>query len=299
MRAPQATRCGNTQAPTSGWLATLLFESVRDSRSHRWSTPLRTAQFSVSGYLCSASATRWETKRKVSAVVKSGEDNAFKLNSRKYNAFKHGAFARYAVLHNESEEEFWELNANLFEELRPEGALEQETVSSIAKLIWAKRRTEKMFNHELESAQESPYFPIAAIIRKMQQDVDLAKTRKELDKYIGVMREPFLSNIRQKIGDANDLDFPAYLERVKAALRSTRHWIALEMAAQTSDPIYSGIRAETGQEVNVKYLAALERIDAMIDRAFKRLFQLKGFKEIVTSRDRTQIGSKERSVSST
>jgi hypothetical protein len=239
------------------------------------------------------------SKRKVSAVAISDEYLASKLKSRNYNAFKHGAFARYAVLQYESDDEFWELNANLFEELRPEGALEQETVSSIAKLIWAKRRTEKMFNHELETALESPYFPIALIIRTMLEDVDSAKNREELDNYIGVMREPFLSNIRQKIGDAKDLDMPAYLERVKAALRSTLHWIVLEMEKHVTDPIHLGNSAEIGQEVNVKYLATIERIDAMIDRAFKRLFQLKGFKEIVTSRDRTQIGSKERNVSST
>jgi hypothetical protein len=207
------------------------------------------------------------------------------------NAFKHGGFAKHAVLVKESNEEFDELLTNLSNELKPEGALEQETVASIAKLIWAKRRTERMFRHELEFAQFSREHQVAIAIRKVKESLHLATTYQKVDRLVAAVPEPHLGLIKEQIGKRQDLNIPDYVEHVKKVLDSHHQFLAnwiFERKISFHDTFLSE-KAEASHQLTVKYMATVERLDGMIDRAFKRLFQLKGYKEIVASRVREQI----------
>ncbi len=70
----------------------------------------------------------------------------------KSNAFKHGAYAHthLVLLSFEDRERFAKHSQRLFEEFRPDGALEEEIVGEIARLLWHKHRMERMFMDEME-----------------------------------------------------------------------------------------------------------------------------------------------------
>jgi hypothetical protein len=58
----------------------------------------------------------------------------------KNNAITHGAYAKDLLLPNESREQFELLHQGLIEEWNPIGTLENDTVLTLAKCIWQKRR---------------------------------------------------------------------------------------------------------------------------------------------------------------
>src|SRR5690242_15662263 len=70
-------------------------------------------------------------------------------NGRQLNALKHGAFAREVVLPGESRQEFEELHRSLLEEHAGDGPLEEDTILSIAKCMWARRRLERWMRAEV------------------------------------------------------------------------------------------------------------------------------------------------------
>jgi hypothetical protein len=59
--------------------------------------------------------------------------------SRRHNALKHAGFSAATILPGESAAEFEKLHQALIAEFRPNGALEEETVASLARLLWRKR----------------------------------------------------------------------------------------------------------------------------------------------------------------
>jgi hypothetical protein len=59
--------------------------------------------------------------------------------SRCHNALKHAGFSAATILPGESEVEFEKLHQALIAEFRPNGALEEEIVASLARLLWRKR----------------------------------------------------------------------------------------------------------------------------------------------------------------
>ena len=60
-------------------------------------------------------------------------------NNRRRNALKHVGFSATSILPGENAAEFEKLHQALVSEFRPNGALEQETVASLAHLLWRKK----------------------------------------------------------------------------------------------------------------------------------------------------------------
>ncbi len=60
-------------------------------------------------------------------------------NNRRRNALKHAGFSATSILPGEDAAEFEKLHQALVTEFRPTGALEQETVASLAHLLWRKK----------------------------------------------------------------------------------------------------------------------------------------------------------------
>lgn len=58
---------------------------------------------------------------------------------RVHSAVKHGAYSATAVLPGESQAEFEELHRELISELCPSGAIEDDAVANIARLMWRKK----------------------------------------------------------------------------------------------------------------------------------------------------------------
>jgi hypothetical protein len=99
------------------------------------------------------------------------------MSVRFKNAFKHGAYSATAVLPGEDEDAFRELHQKIIAELAPVGALEEEVVGTIARVLWRKqnlailRIVEFAREYGVEFRAERPSFRIERL---------LAHTREEL-----------------------------------------------------------------------------------------------------------------------
>jgi hypothetical protein len=71
-----------------------------------------------------------------------------------HNAYKHGAFSRYAIVPGEDKEEFETLYSALVQEWMPVGATEEDAVLSLAEAIWRKRRAQR--STHFQSATDEP-----------------------------------------------------------------------------------------------------------------------------------------------
>jgi len=73
------------------------------------------------------------------------------------NALLHGVFSRITILPGEDPEEFEELYSALTEEWAPAGALEEDTVLTIAKAMWRKRRAQKFIQIQVMKNSVDPH----------------------------------------------------------------------------------------------------------------------------------------------
>jgi len=87
---------------------------------------------------------------------------------RLHPALKHGAFSATAVLPCESQADFDKLHRDLIAELAPSGVLEDEIVSTIARMVWRKQNLPTL--HIAEKAQYR-----AKTIRGLNADFELLK----------------------------------------------------------------------------------------------------------------------------
>ena len=210
------------------------------------------------------------------------------------HAVKHGAFAKTAILPGEDRREFEELHSALIEEWAPVGPTEEDAVLSIAKGVWRKRRLQKFLHAEIEicrSDREHPLYDAAEGLRNLLNIMEAAPI-------LDLMEAPHLfeSVIRLAIEST-----PSYvatkLEQMcpREKFESVSDWLA--MLRVVTSALLRGLEQD-GEEPEVLLdrsakvhtpdvanheLAVDERIDAMIDRAVKRLVQTKAMKQMLVS----------------
>ena len=227
---------------------------------------------------------------------------------RRPNALKHGAFSEIALLPWEDASEFENLRNGLIEEFQPEGPLQQDCVNTILSCMWRKRRVrdKRQFDtaaeldriHNRTLWQDPPPF--------FETKVDACKHVISNSSSGGSV--PARDDYSQLLGFSSSLygdlhvsllelrirmlppEFSAYLrEKVPKdnfdhtddwgfALKSEVDNVLLPMVRgrePQSDGYFAAASAFlTGDRV-IEDLAIEERLDAHIDRAMKRLFQLK------------------------
>ena len=104
------------------------------------------------------------------------------------NAFKQGAFTRHQILPDESGDEFKLLHQGLREEWKPSGALEEDTVLTIAQCIWLKRGVERFYYWEATWAQEHPG---DAELQMLAKKLDEAQTFEDATEVISKLPEVY------------------------------------------------------------------------------------------------------------
>jgi hypothetical protein len=198
------------------------------------------------------------------------------------NALKHGVFSATAILPGEDPEEFEELHSSLIEEWMPDGATEEDAVLSIAKAVWRKRRVQLFLEVEVRSNAVDPAHPsyqetlgLWGIGSAIELEPETG-FQKYADRYLQPERIEFFER-----------KFP------RSKFKSTSEWAAAvlkEIKSLLKPPSIVG--PEVDQIVNLHHsaipldlfkqeLVLDERLDAMIDRAVKRLIQTKAMKEML------------------
>ena len=208
------------------------------------------------------------------------------------NAITHGAFSSILILPWESKAEFAELYDELIYEWKPLGRTEQDAVLSIAKGIRRKRRMQAFLGNELDEHSCDPN-------HLAYNEVEMLRTL-----YVSIETEPdkFETWLRglptQKADDLRRKfprkDFQSDSDWVKAVQHEIKSNL-LPAARPVEDLVGPSASVLFTDEAIEHDIGIEERIDAMIDRAVKRLVQIKAMKQMLGSsaiENRDQVKSK-------
>jgi len=197
------------------------------------------------------------------------------------NAFKHGAFSQDLILPDETSSDFEQLLQSLIEEWAPTGALEQDTVLSIAQGIWLKRRVERFYHREATSAQEhagEEELNYTDTVARLLGDVQSAEEATEI---IGNLPKRFREEIEIKIPRAIFTNDRSWIQKVKSLLPKLIVGYEMAIIAEQRTLKFKANKAALLRDLTAKKIAVDERLDSRIDKAIKRLAQLKAFKQVI------------------
>ena len=161
-------------------------------------------------------------------------------------ALKHAGYSATGLLPGESAEEFEKLHRELVAELAPSGALENDVVTTAARLVWRKKNLET--------------FRIAQFARGRYAQIEEEKVPEEREIF-----ETFRNTI------------PVDPDVLEGAIRASEDQARKELGDKYR-------LVEIGEVATIdqlmKDLDVQDRLDAMIDKCLKRLLFLRGLKSI-------------------
>jgi hypothetical protein len=214
------------------------------------------------------------------------------------NALKHGAFSDDLILPGESKREFSSLLQSLFAEWKPNGALEVDTVLTLAKHIQSKRRLERFYFLEARWIRDSKldeFEYIRATAQFLCSAPTMEAAMQVIEKLPGYWKGYVL---REKPDPAcKDVD-----NEVKRLAKSLLHLLRTEEEFHR-ELILQPPRCDEAKvaaamrELTAKKIAQEERLDSMIDKAIKRLAQLKTLKQVIGVQASTTRIADQRSTS--
>jgi hypothetical protein len=210
-----------------------------------------------------------------------------KSNKWKYpNAQKHAVFSKFHILPGEDRREFKKLIDELAGEWRPEGETEHDTILEIGKAIWLKRRLQLFLEVEGLKNASNP-------------------NHRSFDVRIGLLG--FLARVAaspasgfshgehylpKELLEALREDFPR--KKVKPTVESNAEWyeamkkgiasLLPSLNSMYSDKYHFGLMnaaATFSGDLFERAIKLDERLNAMIDRAIKRLVQIKAMKQML------------------
>jgi hypothetical protein len=183
------------------------------------------------------------------------------------SAYKHGGFSKTVLFPWEDADEFDDLHRSLQEEWEPSGALEEDAVYTILTCIWRKRR-----------------------IRDKRNLDTLAALQKQDLKELSEKPLPFFDTKQEKTMYA--------LKHMPRSDGRPRYDGAFSQLVGFSSSLYGRLDGQflelsigmLGGELStdriLEDLTLEERLDAMVDRAMRRLAQMKFMKQISASSER-------------
>lgn len=227
---------------------------------------------------------------------------------RKPNALKHGGFSRIELLPWEDVGEFEELHRALKDEHEPKGPLQNDCICTILSCMWRKRRVRDKRNLEIAAALDrvenrvlwedpAPLFdtdlerikdsfanrksgPRSQPPEDYQQLLSFSSSlfgrqhTSVLELSIRMLPDEFSSHLREKTPREN---FESSSEWI-FALKKEVDTVLLPMVRERGhdpDAYLATAAAFLTDDRVLEDLATEERLDAAIDRALKRLYQLK------------------------
>jgi hypothetical protein len=199
------------------------------------------------------------------------------------NALKHGVFAKILILPGEDREEFKLLYAALVEEWKPVGPTEHDAVLSIAKGIWRKRRMQRFLSSEMLRCSLDPnhaYHDEAFALRTLSQCIEEAPD--EVDVALRGLSARNADHLRENFPRGKFESTSQWVRAIQEEVTSVLLPRAERFSFDTETLIVRDAAFFT-VEVIKDELAVDARIDAMIDRAVKRLVQTKAMKQMLVS----------------
>jgi hypothetical protein len=168
----------------------------------------------------------------------------------------------------------------LIEEWKPSGSLEEHTVLSLAQSIWCKNRVSRFYYEEALWVHQ-PEEDELNYVDGLASQLGDAKTVQMAAFIISLLPEGYREFMNDELAQVRNGDLKNEIPRLGETLR--KFLIAHETAV-VQDRERSKIKFEKARqlrELTAKKIALDERLDSHIDKALKRLAQLKAFKQII------------------
>ena len=172
------------------------------------------------------------------------------------SALKHGGFAGTTILPGEDEAAFNKLHRDLSVEFAPNGPLEEDIVTTIARLVWRKQNL-KIY-HSAEKAKERFSNLMSTLMerRKLPAEVASRLLNKTEHPYLPprLLTEEMLAEMRALFGEIRQ--------------EMGTDWELVDIADVAT---IANLLSE---------LSVVDRLDGMIDRCIKRLLMVRGIKSL-------------------
>jgi hypothetical protein len=233
------------------------------------------------------------------------------------SAYKHGGFSKTVLFPWEDADEFDALHRSLHDEWEPSGALEEDAVYTILTCVWRKRRIRDKRNFDTLAALQHKDLKALS-----EMPPPLFDTEEETTMYVLTHRpksngQPrFEGKVSQLIGFSSSLygrldgqflelsismmggepskhlkrevpkeKYPTTPEWVQAVKREVDEVLLPRARAEMDSPDHLAAKAAefiTTDRI-LEDIALEERLDAMVDRAMRRLAQMKFMKQMSAS----------------
>ena len=210
-------------------------------------------------------------------------DYESKLKRKYLNAVKHGAFSSMAILPGEDPDEYHALAEAFCNEWNPEGATEIDAIYTLTNCVWRKRRIRQYITKKVELRPldpDHPAFDPDLMLEIFNETLQLnPKYLERLIEAIPALRQQLEKKFSKNI---RDLLEPAELAK---KFNSDDMKVLLERGRPLEPRGFRELRRADilGEDLFKQELAMEERLDAMIDRAVKRLVQAKAMKQMLAS----------------
>jgi hypothetical protein len=201
------------------------------------------------------------------------------------NALKHGAFSVIAILPGEDAADFRKLHALLIEEWQPEGATEEDAVLTIAKCLWSKRRIQVFMAAHAALLRGKREDVLSSALGRLQLDHDPEDLAKLLCDCPDDIRE-HIAKAYPRATFKTEADWAAQVHhRLTSILRSelSHDGELVEPAELRAVPFVPPYRHISVNELIEMEVTTENRINAVMDRAIKRLIQAKAMKQMLKS----------------
>jgi hypothetical protein len=236
------------------------------------------------------------------------------------SAYKHGGFSKTVLFPWEDADEFDALHRSLEEEWEPSGALEEDAVYTILTCIWRKRRIRDKRNLDTLAALQQKELnvlsemPAPFFDTKLETTIYILNHRPNSDgrplydgkvshligfssSLYGMLDGQFLEMKMNMLG--GELKAHLMREVPKKKYSTTPEWVQA-VKREVDEVLLPRARAEMESPDHLAAKAAEfitpdriieditleERLDAMVDRAMRRLAQMKFMKQISGSNER-------------
>jgi hypothetical protein len=202
-----------------------------------------------------------------------------------HNAYRHGLFSRTTIVPGESPEEFEALHSDLVREWMPDGATEEDAVLSIAEGMWRKRRVQQFIEFQFVKNISDPGLPTYDERYGLSNLVAVLRERPEFafKEYAKKCLTPDLFGLLQK--KCPRANFKSAFEWAQAVIHEIETVLLPERkgadrVSEQALSLFISTAAFTEKLFDQELMLEV-RIDAMIDRAVKRLIQTKAMKQML------------------
>jgi hypothetical protein len=198
------------------------------------------------------------------------------------SAQKHAVFSKFHIIGGEDPRKFQKLVDEIAEEWQPEGTSEHDAVFEIAKGIWLKRRFQLFLMVKATRNAANPDHPsyderlgLAAFLVRAKMSPEDAFSHGS-----HFLRKEQLESLKKEYPKTNFKSEPEWFAAIEKAITSSLFPIydAVYSDLETYHALLNSSATFT-DDLFERAIALDERLNAIIDRATKRLIQLKAMKQ--------------------